>query len=165
MTGVVIVAGVSHRSAPLALRERLDLPADRVRDLIAELASRADVDEAVAVSTCNRTELYLVAGDPNKATRAAVEALARAGGMRPAELSLALHSSRGLDAARHLFRVTAGLESMVIGEAEVQGQVRRAYELALAQGASGPIANRLFQDALLTGKRVRSEKCISRSPA
>jgi glutamyl-tRNA reductase len=165
MTGTIVVAGVSHDSASLALRERLELPADRARELIAELVSGTDVDEAVAVSTCNRTELYLVAGDPENATRAAVDAFARLGGMRPAELTAALRSFRGLDAARHLFRVTAGLESMVTGEAEVQGQVRRAYELALAQGASGPIANRLFQDALRAGKRVRSETGISRSPA
>jgi glutamyl-tRNA reductase len=165
MTGTIVAVGVSHRSAPLAMRERFGLQADHARELIAELASGADVDEAVAVSTCNRTELYLVAEDPDKGTRAAVGALARLGGMRPAELVSALRSFRGLDAARHLFRVTAGLESMVIGEAEVQGQVRRAYELALAQGASGAIANRLFQDALRAGKRVRSETGISRSPA
>jgi glutamyl-tRNA reductase len=165
MNGAIVVAGVSHRSAPLALRERLELSADRARELIGELASGTDVDEAVAVSTCNRAELYLVGGDPDNATRAAVDALARLGGIRPAELAAALRSSRGLDAARHLFRVTAGLESMVIGEAEVQGQVRRAYELALAEGATGPIANRLFQDALHAGKRVRTETGISRSPA
>jgi glutamyl-tRNA reductase len=165
VTAAIVVAGVSHGSAPLALRERLELPADRARELNTDLASGADVDEAVAVSTCNRTELYLVAGDPDNATRAAVDALARVGSMRPAELAVALRSFRGLDAARHLFRVTAGLESMVIGESEVQGQVRRAYELALDQGASGPIANRLFQDALRAGKRVRTETGISRSPA
>jgi glutamyl-tRNA reductase len=165
VTGAVVVAGVSHGSAPIALRERLELPVDRARGLITELASGADVDEAVAVSTCNRTELYLVAGDPDNATRAAVDALACLGRLGPAEVAVALRSLRGLDAARHLFRVTAGLESMVIGEAEIQGQVRRAYELALAQGTSGPIANRLFQDALRTGKRVRSETGISSSPA
>jgi glutamyl-tRNA reductase len=151
MSAAIVVAGVSHRSAPLALRERLELPADRASELIAELASGTDVDEAVAVSTCNRTELYLVAGDPDNATRVAADALARLGDIRPAELAAAVRSLRGLDAARHLFRVTAGLESMVIGEAEVQGQVRRAYELALAQGASGAIANRLFQVALHVG--------------
>jgi glutamyl-tRNA reductase len=165
MTGAIVVAGVSHRSAPLALRERLELPADRASELIAELAGGTDVDEAVAVSTCNRTELYLVAGDPDNATRVAADALATLGEIRPTELAEALRSFRGLDAARHLFRVTAGLESMVIGEAEVQGQVRRAYELALAQGASGAIANRLFQAALHVGKRVRTETGISRSPA
>ena len=165
MTGAIVVAGVSHRSAPLALRERFELPDDRASELITELTAGPDVDEAVAVSTCNRTELYLVAGNLESAIRAAAGELARIGGTSPAELGAALRSSHGLDAVRHLFRVTAGLESMVIGEAEVQGQVRRAYELALARGASGPIANRLFQDALRTGKRVRTETGISRSPA
>jgi glutamyl-tRNA reductase len=165
MTGAIVAAGVSHHSASVSLRERLELPADRAGELVAELASGTDVDEAVAVSTCNRTELYLVAGDADKATHAGVGALARLGGIRSAELTAALRSFHGLDAVRHLFRVTAGLDSMVIGEAEIQGQVRRAYELALAQGASGPIANRLFQDALRAGKRVRTETGISRSPA
>jgi glutamyl-tRNA reductase len=162
MSRTLLVAGVSHRSAPLALRERLELAPPRAAELTAELTSGHEIDEAVALSTCNRSEVYLVAGDPRAAGAVAADSLARIAGV---ELGDALGSLHGVDAARHLFRVTAGLESMVIGEAEVQGQVRRAYELALSQGTSGPISNRLFQDALRTGKRVRSETGVSRSAA
>ncbi len=158
----VLVAGVSHRSAPLELRERIELGPPRAAELAAELAAAPEIDEAVVLSTCNRSEIYLVAGDVDAAGVVAAGALSRLAGV---ELGEALHSLRGSAAVRHLFRVTAGLESMVIGEAEVQGQVRRAYELALAQGSSGPVSNRLFQDALRAGKRVRSETGISRAAA
>jgi glutamyl-tRNA reductase len=161
----LLVAGISHRSAPLALRERLALPSERAADLMSALRSHDGIGECVVVSTCNRSELYLVAGEPDRALAVAAEELGRACGIAGSELAGAIRSSRDMDAARHLFRVTAGLESMVVGEAEVQGQVRRAYELALERGASGRITNRLFQDALRAGKRVRSETGISRSPA
>ena len=113
--------------------------------------------EAVAISTCNRTELYLVAGDPVEAETRRSAMLARQAGIRPTELLGDLYSLRGRDAVRHLFRVAAGLDSMIVGEAEIQGQVKRAYELALVEGTTGPIINRLFRDALGAGKRVRTE--------
>lgn len=158
MSRSLLVAGVSHHSAPLALRERVQLTPATAHELL----SLPGVREAVTLSTCNRSEVYLVADEPALAHAAAAGAIARLAG---GELNGALCSLRDRHAARHLFRVTAGLESMVVGEAEVQGQVRRAYELALAQGTSGPISNRLFQDALRAGKRVRSETGISRSAA
>ena len=93
--------------------------------------------EAVAVSTCNRTELYLVVGDPVEAESTVLTMLARQAGIRPTGLATAIYSHRNCDAARHLYRVTAGLESMIIGEAEIQGQVKRSYEAALAPRPSG----------------------------
>src|SRR5919204_5279476 len=84
-------------------------------------------------------------------------------GDRPTELMRTIYSLRGADAVRHLFSVAAGLDSMIVGEAEIQGQVKRAYEVALVEGASGPITNRLFRDALAAGKRVRSETEVGRS--
>jgi glutamyl-tRNA reductase len=117
----------------------------------------------VAVSTCNRTELYLVASDAVEAESEALSALSRQAGIPPTELIASLYSLRGMDAARHLFAVAAGLESMIVGEAEVQGQVKRAYELALVEGVTGPITNRLFRDALGAGKRARTETGIGRS--
>ena len=119
------------------------------------------MQEAAAISTCNRTELYLAAPDRVGAESLALERPRPRGRDPPTELVGHLYSLRGADAAAHLFRVTAGLDSMIIGEAEVQGQVKRAYELALVEGATGPILNRLFRGALAAGKRARSETGIT----
>jgi glutamyl-tRNA reductase len=141
------VVGASHKTAPLAVRERLALLDGQIEDFLRDLA----VSEAVVVSTCNRTELYVVAPSPDVAL-AALET--RAGG------GVELYVERNCDAARHLHRVVAGLESMIVGEAEIQGQVKRAYERALAARTTGPMTNRLFRSALATGKRVRTETAV-----
>jgi glutamyl-tRNA reductase len=158
----LLVIGASHKTASLALRERLALPEGRAASLVGELVRASVVHEAVAISTCNRTELYLVAADPVDAESLALSALARQAGIRPTELLGNLYSLRGTDAVRHLFGVAAGLDSMIIGENEIQGQVRRAYELGLVEGTTGPITNRLFRDALGAGKRARTETGIGR---
>ena len=162
-SGVLLALGVSHKTAPLALRERLALPEGRAASVLRELVALPPVLEAVAISTCNRTELYLVAADPVAAESAALSLLASQSGIRPTELFGAIYSLRDTEAVRHLFEVAGGLDSMIVGEAEVQGQVKRAYELALVEGVTGPISNRLFRDALAAGKRVRTETAISRS--
>jgi glutamyl-tRNA reductase len=159
----LLAIGASHKTASLALRERLSLPEGRAASLLGELVRTPDVHEAVAISTCNRTELYLVAADPVDAESLALSALARQAAIRPTELLGNLYSLRGTDAIRHLFNVAAGLDAMIIGENEIQGQVRRAYELALVEGTTGPVTNRLFRDALSAGKRARSETGIGRS--
>jgi glutamyl-tRNA reductase len=153
----LLLLGTSHKTAPLALRERIALTERGIETLLAEVRTIPDVMEAVALSTCNRTELYLVVGDPVEAESAVVAQLARRAGLRPTQLLEGVYSERNCDAARHLYRVASGLESMVVGEAEVQGQVKRAYELAQTQGTTGTLTNRLFQAALATGKRVRTE--------
>jgi glutamyl-tRNA reductase len=160
MSGLLAL-GVSHKTAPVALRERVALPDGRAEEFLTALVGDAEVHEAVAISTCNRTEVYLVVGDAVEAETAVLGMLARQAGIRPTELAEVIYSVRNCDAARHLFRVTAGLESMIIGEAEVQGQVKRAYELALGAGVTGPLTNRMFGAALATGKRVRSETALS----
>jgi glutamyl-tRNA reductase len=159
----LLALGVSHKTAPVALRERLALPEGRATRILGDLMARHAIHEAVAISTCNRTELYLVAGDPVEAENHVLAELSRQAGIRPTELLGRLYSLRGADAVRHLFSVAAGLDSMIVGEAEVQGQVKRAYELALVEGATGPISNRLFRDALGAGKRVRTETALGRS--
>jgi glutamyl-tRNA reductase len=159
----LLVIGASHKTATLALRERLALPEGRAASLVGELVRTPEVHEAVAISTCNRTEIYLVAADPVDAESLALSALARQAGIRPTELLGNLYSMRGTEAVHHLFSVAAGLDSMILGESEIQGQVRRAYELALVEGTTGPITNRLFRDALGAGKKARSETGISRS--
>jgi glutamyl-tRNA reductase len=157
----LLALGVSHKTAPLELRERLALTEGRAVGVLSELTAGDVVHEAAAISTCNRTELYLVAGDPVEAESAALSVLARQADTRPTELVGHLYSLRAGDAARHLFRVTAGLDSVILGEAEIQGQVKRAYELALVEGSTGPILNRLFRGALAAGGRARAETGIS----
>ena len=125
-----------------------------------DLRGAAEIHEAVAISTCNRTELYLVVGDPVEAESSVLGMLASQAGIRPTELAASIYSHRNCDAARHLYRVTAGLESMIVGEAEIQGQVKRAYDAALTRESAGPLTNRLFKAALATGKRVRTETGI-----
>ena len=159
----LLALGASHKTAPLALRERMALPEGRAASTLRELTSRESILEAVAISTCNRTELYLLALDPVEAENEALSVLSRQAEIRPTELAGSMYSLRGPDAVRHLFSVAAGLDSMIVGEAEVQGQVKRSYELALVEGATGPISNRLFRDALSAGKRVRTETEIGRS--
>lgn len=156
----VLALGVSHKTAPLAVRERLALTPGKVEGFLHDVRGVAGVQEAVAISTCNRTEAYVVAGDPVEAETAVLGMLARKAGIRPTELAASIYSLRNCDAARHLYRVTAGLESMIVGEAEVQGQVKRAYDDALSAQTTGPLTNHLFRAALATGKRVRSETKI-----
>ena len=146
----LVLVGTSHRLAPVEVRERVALDLDGS----AELARRlADGGEAVCLSTCNRTELYLAHRDPELAESLAGEALA--------EGEIELYRLRDEAAALHLFRVAAGLDSLVPGEGEILGQVRAAYEA----GACGPVLDRLFRQALHAGKKVRAETAIGESPA
>lgn len=157
----LLALGVSHKTAPLELRERLSLTEGRAVSALRELTEAAGIHEAAAISTCNRTELYLIVSDPVEAESTALRVLTRQAEIRPTELLGHLYSLRSTEAARHLLRVTAGLDSMILGEAEIQGQVKRAYELALVEGGTGPILNRLFRGALAAGGRARQETGIS----
>src|SRR6476469_5877706 len=157
----LLALGVSHKTAPLDLRERLSLTEGRAVSALAELTAASGIHEAAAISTCNRTELYLIVSDPVEAESTALGMLTRQAEIRPTELLGHLYSLRSVEAARHLLRVTAGLDSMVLGEAEIQGQVKRAYELSMVEGATGPVLNRLFRAALSAGGRAREETGIS----
>src|SRR5438128_7698160 len=159
----LVALGVSHKTAPVALRERLAFGESEGGEYAREATATPEVREAVVISTCNRTEVYLVVGDPVRAEADVLGLLARRAGIRPTELAEAIYSPRNCDAARQLYRVTAGLDSMIVGEAEVQGQVRRAHAAAMEAGCTGPLSNRLFAAALSTGKRVRSETAIGAS--
>jgi glutamyl-tRNA reductase len=156
----LLALGVSHKTAPLDLRERLSLTEGRAVGALHELTAVDGIHEAAAISTCNRTELYLIVSDAVEAESTALGVLTRQAEIRPTELLGHLYSLRAGEAAHHLFQVTAGLDSMIVGEAEIQGQVKRAYELALVEGATGPILNRLFRGALAAGGRVREETAI-----
>ncbi len=160
----LLVVGASHKTAPLDLRERLAIPTGRTGDFLGELLASPDIHEAVALSTCNRTELYVV-GDPLDVESSALETLSRHTHVPSSELLEGIYVHRNCDAAKHLYRVVSGLDSMVTGECEVQGQVKNAYERALSSGATGPLTNRLFRAALTTGKRVRTQTRISEGGA
>ncbi len=151
----LVLVGTSHHRAPLELRERVALGREQAAELAARLAE--DGREAVCLSTCNRTELYLAAELAEPAERDAVTALAE---LEPA-VEQALYRLRDQAAALHLFRVAAGLDSLVPGEGEILGQVRTAYEL----GTSGPLLERVFRQALHAGRKVRAQTAIGASPA
>lgn len=153
----LVALSVSHRTAPLAMLERLALSGGDAARLLGELTRPAALLEAVALCTCNRTELYLAAADADAGERIALDALARSSDVHPATLRASMRSLRGPGAARHLFRVTAGLESLAVGETEVQGQVKRAYERAQCAATTGPVTDHLFRSALDAGRRVRRE--------
>jgi glutamyl-tRNA reductase len=161
--GELLALGMSHKTAPVALRERLAFTESQAVEFAKQVTQTAEIHEAVVISTCNRTEVYLVVGDPVQAETDVLGMLARRAGIRPTELAQEIYSPRNCDAARQLYRVTAGLESMIVGEAEIQGQVKRAYEAAMGAGVTGSLSNRLFAAALTTGKRVRSETGIGSS--
>ncbi|MHB1539215.1 MAG: glutamyl-tRNA reductase [Solirubrobacteraceae bacterium] len=156
----LLALGVSHKTAPVAVRERLAFTEAQASAFAQNAIGSGQIAEAVVISTCNRTEVYLVVSDFMKAESEILTMLAARAEIRLTELSEAIYSPRNCDAARHLYRVTAGLESMIVGEAEIQGQVRRAHEAAQAAGCTGPLTNRLFTAALSTGRRVRSETRI-----
>src|SRR5947199_3290610 len=153
----LLAVGVSHKTAPVEIRERLALPDQKAAEFVRDLRGAADVQEVVAISTCNRTMVYLLVGEPVEAESTVLGMLSSQAAIRPTALAGAIYSHRNCVAARHLYRVTAGLESMIVGENEVQGQVKRSYEAALAQEMTRPLTNRLFKTALKAGRRVRSE--------
>ncbi len=163
----LLALGISHKTAPVALRERLAFTEAEAAEFASQATATPEVREAVVISTCNRTEIYLVVGGAGghlvQAESDVLGLLASRAHIRPTELADAIYSPRNCDVARHLYRVTAGLDSMIVGEAEIQGQVKRSHEAAMRAGCTGPLSNRLFAAALTTGKRVRSETEIGSS--
>jgi glutamyl-tRNA reductase len=153
----LVLVGISHHRAPVELRERVALDPAAAAALAGRLAEGAG--EAVCLSTCNRTELYVTSGEPAKAEADAEGALVGIAGVD--ELAPALYRLRDEAAALHLFRVAAGLDSMVPGEGEILGQVRAAYEA----GSTGPLLDHVFRQALHAGKKVRTVTAIAEAPA
>jgi glutamyl-tRNA reductase len=157
----VLCLGISFKTAPVALRERLAMTAGPAGEFLREVTDVETISEAAIISTCNRSELYVVSNNPVAAESAALGLLANRAGIRATELTDALYAPRNCDAARHLYEVASGLDSMIVGEAEVQGQVRTAHEIARDAGTAGPMLHRMFNAALQTGKRVRAETQLS----
>jgi glutamyl-tRNA reductase len=161
----VALIGCNHRTAPVELRERIAFSSQQALRAADELRDRGILEEAVVISTCNRSELYGVPGDlAPSAAEAMEEYFTSFHGIPRGELDGRFYRWNGPDAVRHLFRVAAGLDSMLLGEAEILGQLRTAYNQALDHGATGPVLNRIFQGALEVGKRVRSETEVGARP-
>ena len=162
----IVSLGLNHTSAPVRLREQLAFNEEQIRASLSRFSCgeiQTSLAEIVILSTCNRTELYAAS---NFLAYAELEAfLSDARGMDVQEFHPYLYRFEDADAARHLFDVAAGLDSLVIGEPQILGQITRALELARGQNTAGPTLNRLFQAAIHAGKRARTETAISRNPA
>jgi len=157
--------GCNHRTAPVEFRERVAFTAEQALDAAGELRKQGILEEAVVLSTCNRSELYGVATEGGADITGAMEHfLATFHRIPREETDGRLYRWMGPDAVRHLFRVAAGLDSMLLGEAEILGQLKTAYGQALEHGATGPVLNKIFQSALEVGKRVRSETEVGARP-
>ena len=159
----VVVVGVSHRTARLEVRERVSLGDDAARELLRSRVDGGCVAEGFAVSTCNRTENYVACADPIAAELAVIDALAAMAGLPATVLSGHCYVWRDGGAVRHLFTVASGLDSMIFGEAQILGQLRRAGEHAASAGVIGRVTDRLLRDALSAGRRVRSRTAIARA--
>ena len=158
----LVVLGLHHRSAPLELLERTTVAPDRLPKVLAGLVGREDVREAVVLSTCNRTEVYASVERFHPGVGDIRDALSELAYTAPEDLADHVYTFHDTAAVAHLFTVAAGLDSALLGESEILGQVRRAWEVAAAEGASGPTLNQLFRHAVEVGKRVRHETGIGR---
>ncbi|WP_420452446.1 glutamyl-tRNA reductase [Ilumatobacter sp.] len=161
----LLVVGVHHRSGPLALLERLTIPADELGKRVSSIAARDNVREAVVVSTCNRTEVYAVAERFHGAYGDICDFLCELGDIDVDDLTPHLFSEHDDAAVAHLFEVAAGLDSAVIGEGEILGQIRTAWEVARSETAARAELNLLMRSAVEVGKRARSETAIGRGTA
>lgn len=159
----LLLVGTSYQRAPVELRELLAYDRDLRRQALGRLS--AGGTEAAVLSTCNRTEVYAVDAEPEALEERVYGELSALSGLSHSELAPALYTVGDEAAALHLFRVAAGLESMVPGEAQILGQVREAYHGAREARTTGPILHRLFRQALRVGKRVRTETAIGENPA
>lgn len=156
---IISVVGLSHKTAPVHVRERFATRADVLPEVLARLASRTELEESLFLSTCNRVEV--LTADTNPAALEAVRNIMAAHArVSPAEIEPFLYEKRGDDAVRHIFRVAASLDSMVLGEPQILGQVKEAYDAAVAAGTLRNYLGRCVHRAFSVGKKVRSETAL-----
>src|SRR6266404_8454064 len=155
----LIAAGLSHKTAPVELREQLAVDQAELADRARKLKSRGELDEIVLLSTCNRVELY----GTTQRSSSDIKSLFQFLSSEVRELDPYIYLHEDVDAARHLFRVTAGLDSMVLGETEITGQIKTAYEIARTSGFTARVLNRVFQRAFQAAKEIRTRTDIGRS--
>ncbi|MBF0628513.1 MAG: glutamyl-tRNA reductase [Magnetococcales bacterium] len=160
----IVIVGLSHKTAPVAIRERLAFTAEELPRCLDELRSAPVVQEAALLSTCNRVEIYGAGQTPEQVTEAIGLWLARSRGLETTQLDAHLYQLTGRDAVRHGFRVAASLDSLVVGEAQILGQMKQAYQQAGEAHASGLILDKFFQHAFHAAKQVRNDTGIARNP-
>jgi glutamyl-tRNA reductase len=154
-----VVVGLSHRTAPVEVREQLAVAPKSLERELRGLASAAGFEEALLISTCNRVELYATSPNPLQASQTARQILAeRLAGAASDEV---LYQERGIDVVRHVFRVASSLDSLVVGEPQILGQVKEAFDAANEAGTMGTLLGRCFTQAFATAKRVRNETGIA----
>jgi glutamyl-tRNA reductase len=158
----LFVCGLNHVTAPVEAREQLALEADKVREILADLLERGLLGEAMILSTCNRVEVYGVATDPDEARQAAWSRLGAQRGLVLRDIEPMLYTKTDDEAVRHAFRVAASLDSMLLGEPQILGQVKDAFALAQAASAAGPLLHALMSQAFSVAKKVRTETEIGR---
>nr|NP_043163.1 glutamyl-tRNA reductase [Cyanophora paradoxa]P48077.1 RecName: Full=Glutamyl-tRNA reductase; Short=GluTR [Cyanophora paradoxa]AAA81194.1 glutamyl-tRNA reductase [Cyanophora paradoxa] len=157
----IIVVGLSHKTAPVDFREKLSIPKVRIGEAIRELCNYPHIEEVAILSTCNRLEIYLLTSDTYQGIREATQFLADSSDLSLPELRQHLFILLHQDAVMHLMRVTAGLDSLIIGEGQILSQVKQCYQLGQQYQGIGPVLNNIFKQAISAGKRVRTETQIS----
>jgi glutamyl-tRNA reductase len=160
----LIVVGLNHRTVPVDLLERMAVADSHLPKVLHDLAAREHLLEVVVLSTCNRTEIYARCTRFHAAVGDVRDFLAAFSGADPDDFSDHLYTYFDDAAVAHLFSVAAGLDSMIVGESEILGQVRDAWDIAVRESATGPLLSRLFRHAVESGKRVRTETGISKHP-
>ena len=155
----LLAVGISHRTAPVELREAIDFARRGLESALQAFAARGVSQEAVLLSTCNRAEIYAL-GESDAAVDSIARFFSEYHGVESSMLAQHFYSHRGVDAARHLFRVAAGLDSLVVGEPQILGQVKTAYTTSSDLHFTGAVTHRLFHTAFAVGKRVRSETAL-----
>ena len=158
----VVVVGLNHRTVPLELLERVNVSPTRLPKVLGDLASREHVGEVVVLSTCHRTEVYAVAEGYHGAVQDIRNAFSEMAFIAPEDFSDHMYTYFDEGAVNHLFSVAAGVDSVVLGESEILGQVRQAWQSAQEEGTTGPRLAALFRHALVVGKRARTETAIAR---
>ncbi|MBC9783170.1 glutamyl-tRNA reductase [Heliobacterium chlorum] len=156
----IFVVGLNHKSAPVEIREQLSFPEHILESSLQRLKSEPGIEGCAILSTCNRTEIYAATTDLEKGLAAVKRFFSNSGPLQVDDFASNFYTHTLYDAIRHLFRVAAGLDSMVLGETQILGQVRRAYQAACDYGTSNGIINTWFQQAITVGKRVRTETGI-----
>ncbi len=159
-----LVLGLSHKTAPLDVRERLASPPEQIGEALQAFARLDSVREVALLSTCNRVEVYLASPDPDAAIAALRRHLAERAGISEVDIAQHLYARVDVDAVHHLFRVAASLDSLVIGEPQILGQVKQAHDTAMAERTAGAVLGACFSGAFRIARRIRRETDIARNP-